>query len=290
LLQDNFILLKVRTLRGYLINYFIGSLFFFVKKMRTNMSFLIINRSLLTIFLLVSFNLLSQVDPVLQENKVRADNAAISQEKIDSSQVKIDQDASEYKGVTKQIEGLKVYNAQKKKQIKRQIARMEEIEETMKYAAVLQRQIPPLSRRMHEGLSKFVELDLPFRTGERAERLKFIQDALDNPTVSPAEKLRQVLEGFTVEAEYGRKIDTYKDTVIIDDQEREVNILRVGRMVLAYQTTDLDETGIWNKETKSWESLPGRYQRPVRDGISMAKKLKTVGMLELPVPAAEVIQ
>ena len=254
------------------------------------MSFLNVNRSLLTILFLVSFNLLSQVDPVLQENKVRADNAAISQEKIDSSQVKIDQDSSEYKGVTKQIEGLKVYNAQKKKQIKRQIARMEEIEETMKYAAVLQRQIPPLSRRMHEGLSKFVELDLPFRIGERTERLKFIQDALDNPTVSPAEKLRQVLEGFNVEAEYGRKIDTYKDTVIIDDQEREVNILRVGRMVLAYQTTDLDETGIWNKETKSWESLPGRYQRPVRDGISMAKKLKTVGMLELPVPAAEVIQ
>ena len=48
--------------------------------------------------------------------------------------------------------------------------------------------------------------------------------------------------------------------------------------------------GIWNKETNSWESLPGRYQRPVRDGISMAKKLKTVDMLELPIPAAEVIQ
>ena len=179
------------------------------------MSFLKINKLLPTIFLLVSFNLLSQVDPVLQENKVRADNAAVSQEKIDSSQVKIDQDSSEYKGVTKQIEGLKVYNAQKKKQIKRQIARMEEIEETMKYAAVLQRQIPPLSRRMHEGLTKFVELDLPFRTGERTERLKFIQDALDNPTVSPAEKLRQVLEGFNVEAEYGRKIDTYKDLCLI---------------------------------------------------------------------------
>ena len=67
------------------------------------MSFLKINKLLPTIFLLVSFNLLSQVDPVLQENKVRADNAAVSQEKIDSSQVKIDQDSSEYKGVTKQI-------------------------------------------------------------------------------------------------------------------------------------------------------------------------------------------
>ena len=73
------------------------------------MSFVKVNRSLLTIFFLVSFNLFSQVDPVLQENKVRADNAAISQEKIDSSPVKIDQDSSEYKGVTKQREGLKVY-------------------------------------------------------------------------------------------------------------------------------------------------------------------------------------
>ena len=120
--------------------------------------------------------------------------------------------------------------------------------------------------------------------------MKFIKDALDNPTVSPAEKLRQVLEGFNIEAEYGRKIDTYKDTVLIDDQERDVNILRIGRLVLAYQTSDLDETGIWNKETQSWESLPGRYRSVVRDGISMANKLKTVDMLELPVPAAEIVQ
>ena len=284
------ILLKVRAERGNLNKFFIDSLFFVGVKMKilkNNMTF----TKLLTFFLVVSsISLFSQVDPVLQENKERADNAAASQVKIDSVQTKTDKDASEYKGVTKQIEGLKVYNAQKKKQIRRQIARMEEIEETMKYAAVLQRQIPPLSRRMHEGLSNFVELDLPFRKGERTERLKFIKDALDNPTVSPAEKLRQVLEGFNVEAEYGRKIDTYKDTIILDGQDREVNILRVGRMVLAYQTTDLDETGIWNKETNSWESLPGRYQRPVRDGISMAKKLKTVDMLELPIPAAEVIQ
>ena len=135
-MQDNFILLKVRLERGNL-SYFLLVPLFFVR-IEENMSFLKINKFLPIIFLLASFNLLSQVDPVLQENKVRADNAAVSQEKIDSSQVKIDQDSSEYKGVTKQIEGLKVYNAQKKKQIKRQIARMEEIEETMKYAAVLQ--------------------------------------------------------------------------------------------------------------------------------------------------------
>ena len=147
-----------------------------------------------------------------------------------------------------------------------------------------------LARRMFEGLKQFIALDIPFRAGERTERLSFIQAALDNPVVSPAEKLRQVLDGYAVESEYGRKIDTYKDTILIDDQERDVNILRIGRLVLAYQTSDLSETGIYNKDTQSWEPLPGRYRNSIRDGIAMAKKVKTVDILELPVPAAEVAQ
>ena len=231
-----------------------------------------------------------QIQPLLDVGAARQVAEKTSQSKIDEMDEQTSVIVSEFKTVSKQIEGLKVYNAQKRKQIKRQKERIVEIEKTMKYASVLQRQIPPLARRMHSGLDQFVKLDLPFNTGERTERLKFIKDALDNPTVSPAEKLRQVLEGFNIEAEYGRKIDTYKDTVLIDEQERDVNILRIGRLVLAYQTSDLDETGIWNKETNSWESLPGRYRGVVRDGISMAKKLKTVDMLELPVPAAEVVQ
>ena len=100
----------------------------------------------------------------------------------------------------------------------------------------------------------------------------------------------QCLDWYAVESEYGRKIDTYKDTILIDDQERDVNILRIGRLVLAYQTSDLSETGIYNKESQTWEPLPGRYRNSIRDGIAMAKKVKTVDILELPVPAAEVVQ
>ena len=250
-----------------------------------------LKRAILTFFLLTaSLYLSAQLEPVLEVNKERALLAQASQEKIDSFQVNTDKDSSEYKSVSKQIEGLKVYNAQKRKQIKRQVERMKEIEKTMKDSTVLQRQIPPLARRMFEGLKQFIALDVPFRSGERTERLSFIQAALDNPVVSPAEKLRQVLDGYAVESEYGRKIDTYKDTILIDEQEREVNILRIGRLVLAYQTSDLSETGIYNKETQSWESLPGRYRNSIRDGIAMAKKVKTVDILEMPVPAAEVMQ
>ena len=174
------------------------------------------NRAILTFFLLTaSLYLSAQLEPVLEVNKERAFIAQASQQKIDSFQVDTDKDSAEYKSVSKQIEGLKVYNAQKRKQIKRQVERMKEIEKTMKDSTVLQRQIPPLARRMFEGLKQFIALDIPFRAGERTERLSFIQAALDNPVVSPAEKLRQVLDGYAVESEYGRKIDTYKDLSLI---------------------------------------------------------------------------
>ena len=158
-----------------------------------------LNRAILTLFLLTaSLYLSAQLEPVLEVNKERALLAQASQQKIDSFQEKTDKDSAEYKSVSKQIEGLKVYNAQKRKQIKRQVERMKESEKTMKDSTVLQRQIPPLARRMFEGLKQFIALDIPFRAGERTERLSFIQAALDNPVVSPAEKLRQVLDGYSV--------------------------------------------------------------------------------------------
>ena len=86
-----------------------------------------------------------------------------------SSQAKIDQmddDTSlivnEFKTVSKQIEGLRVYNAQMKQQIDRQEERLKEIDKTMKEAQVMQRQIPPFTRRMLSGIETSIELDYAF--------------------------------------------------------------------------------------------------------------------------------
>ena len=69
------------------------------------------NRAILTFFLLTaSLYLSAQLEPVLEVNKERAFIAQASQQKIDSFQVDTDKDSAEYKSVSKQIEGLKVYN------------------------------------------------------------------------------------------------------------------------------------------------------------------------------------
>ena len=249
----------------------------------------------LLFFLLASFLTIlplsaDQIQPLLDVGEVRQKAEEKSQTKIDQADDDTSLIVNEFKTVSKQIEGLRVYNAQLRKQIEAQEARLKEIDRTMKEARIMQRQIPPFTRRMLAGLERSIELDLPFHLAERKERIAFANAAIDNPTVSPAEGLRQVLEAYNVEAEYGRKIDTYKDTIDIDGQPREVNILRVGRLSLLYQTSDADETGAWDIKSKQWVELGGSYRNPTRLGLRIANKLATVDMIELPIQNAEEVE
>lgn len=231
-----------------------------------------------------------QIQPLLDIGEKRQNSEQVSQTKIDS----MDDDTSliinEYKTVSKQIEGLRVYNAQMRKQIERQEERLKEIDKTMKEAQVMQRQIPPFTRRMLAGIEKSIELDMPFHLAERKERIAFANAAIDNPTVSPAEGLRQVLETFNVEMEYGRKLDNYKDTIEIEGQQREVNVLRVGRLALVYQSSDESLTGAWDNNTDQWVPLDNSYRNPTRKGLKIANRLATVDMLELPIQNPEAVK
>ena len=231
-----------------------------------------------------------QIQPLLDVAEERAKSEQVSQIKIDSMDDDTSLIVNEYKTVSKQIEGLKVYNAQMRKQIERQEERLKEIDKTMKEAQIMQRQIPPFTRRMLAGIEKSIELDMPFHLAERKERIAFAKAAIDNPTVSSAEGLRQVLETFNVEMEYGRKLDNYKDTINIEGQPREVNVLRVGRLSLVYQSSDESLTGAWDNKKQEWVALDNSYRNPTKKGLRIANRLATVSMLELPIPNPEAVK
>ena len=231
-----------------------------------------------------------QIQPLLDIGEQRQNSEQVSQTKIDLMDDDTSLIVNEYKTVSKQIEGLRVYNAQMRKQIERQEERLKEIDKTMKEAQVMQRQIPPFTRRMLAGIEKSIELDMPFHLAERKERISFAKAAIDNPTVSPAEGLRQVLETFNVEMEYGRKLDSYKDTIEIEGQQREVNVLRVGRLALVYQSSDRSLTGAWDNKKQEWVPLDNSYRNPTRKGLRIANRLATVDMLELPIQNPEAVK
>ena len=227
------------------------------------------------------------MESVLEIGRENQKLSAVSQDKIDATERQTDKIVNEWKVVSKQVEGLKVYNEQKRIQIKAQLELMDKLDEQLVQVVVMQRQIPPLAQRMLESLESFVSLDTPFRLEERQSRIDLVRSSLAKPKVTASEQVRQVLEAYNIEAEYGRKVDTYPQTISIDGNNLEVNVLVIGRVGMFYQTKDEQSSGRWNNETNSWDELDGSYRKPIRNGIRMAKKLAPTDMLLMPVIKGE---
>ena len=230
----------------------------------------------------------STLDSILKVGDAKNNAARKSQVKIDRLADETRDLLSDYKTVTKQIDGLKVYNARLQRQIDNQLLRIGEIDEAIDQVTIISRQMTPLVIRMIDGLQKFVELDVPFHMDERQQRIDFLRANLDRSDVTVAEKFRQVLEAYKIENEYGRKIDAYKGSVEIDGVERDVNLFRVGRVALLYQTTDTEISGAWDQRSRSWVPLDrGEYRNAIMKGLRIARKEASIDLMNLPVAAPE---
>jgi hypothetical protein len=229
-----------------------------------------------------------RLDAVLAVSDEKNDAARASQAKIDRLADETRELLNDYNTVMKQVDGLKVYNARLQRQIDNQLRRIADIDESIDQVTVVQRQMTPLIVKMLDGLEQFVELDIPFSLDERRNRVEFLRRNIDRSDLTAAEKFRQLLEAYNIELQYGRGIETYVDTIPVNGTEREVDILRVGRIALMYQTTDGEQSGVWNNETRSWEPLQaGTYGNAIRKGVRIARKQATIELLNMPVAAPE---
>ncbi len=233
----------------------------------------------------------STLDSILEVGTAKNAAARDSQKKIDRLADETRDLLSDYKTVTKQVDGLKVYNARLQRQIDNQIKEIAKIEASIDESTVIARQMLPLVIRMVDGLQKFVELDVPFHMDERQQRIDFLRNNLDRSDLTIAEKFRQVLEAYKIETEYGRKIDAYKGSVEVDGVERDVNFFRVGRVALLYQTTDTERSGAWDQRSRSWVPLDrGEYRNAIMKGLRIARKEASIDLLTLPIAAPQEAQ
>lgn len=213
--------------------------------------------------------------------------ARTSQANIDALAEETRKLHSDYRTVLKQIEGLQVYNRQLEKQISNQTRELAQLAKSIDEVTVIERQITPLMLRMIDTLEQFVSLDLPFLLDERHDRIDKLREMMDRADVAVSEKFSQVLRAYQIENEYGRTMETYGDTINIDGVERKVDVLKVGRIALVYQTPDAEESGMWNKLNGAWEPIGDEYTTPVRNGIRMARKQLSVDLLTLPITGPE---
>lgn len=197
----------------------------------------------------------------------------------------------EFKVESDNLEALLVLNANWRRQIAIQEQELETIAESIGEVRNVTQELPLLMNRMIASVEQFIELDFPFHLDQRRARIQFVRDAIDNPSVSTAERFRQILVLYQTENSYGRTHETYSTTLELDGVQRDVDMLRVGRISLTFQTKDRGLTGAWNPETRQWETLdPAEYRNAVRDAINVSSGMIAPEIFELPIVAPELAQ
>lgn len=231
----------------------------------------------------------SDLDQVLRAGTGRVQLAQASQERVDQVVGETSELENEYKQILKQLDGLKVYNDYIQRQITSQEQELRDLQASLDQVGVVERQIMPLMIRMLDGLEQFIQLDLPFLLEERLHRVDRLRGIMERADVTLAEKFRSLTEAFQIENDFGRTIEIYKDALVIDGANLEVNVLRLGRVQLYYQTNDASATGRWDIAAKQWSPMnDGNGRNQVRQGIRIARKLVAPDLLLLEVPAPEV--
>jgi hypothetical protein len=248
-----------------------------------NISFLLMSLSLF-----LSQQLFAQnVDQIIGAEEQRIQQGQEAQDEIDGVVDVTRSRIEEYRAVMKEVDGLVVYNTLLQRQIDDQNETLRQIRVSIDNVQFVERQILPLLTRMIDGLEQFVSLDVPFLAEERNSRVANLTTVLERADVTAAEKFRVVMEAWQIENDYGRTIEAYTDELVIDGNTREVDVLRIGRVALLYQTPDGQVSGSWDTQSGGWVEVDSSYRNAIRNGIRLARNQIGPDLLLLPISAPQ---
>jgi len=219
------------------------------------------------------------LNSALAEQKASVQESARSQTRIAQLADQTTELLGEYRVTSQRLDRIKIYNQNLQRLVADQEAEKQDIQRQLTSFTEVQQDIVPLMYEMIDDLEKFVELDMPFQLKERRDRVSLLRDLMDESEVTVSEKYRQIMNAYQIEADFGRTTEAY-DGLLGD---RKVDFLRVGRVLLAYQTPDRAETGFWNKNTREWQEA-NEFRNDVTEGLRIARKQAAPNLLRLPVP------
>ncbi|HHX34867.1 MAG TPA: DUF3450 domain-containing protein [Gammaproteobacteria bacterium] len=223
------------------------------------------------------------IEESLKENEKLSQTAQSSQQRVerldDASQAMLE----EYSTILAKAKALEGYNEQVSELIAAQHQELESYKEQLDQLQETEAAVIPQMRRMVEVLAEFVTADVPFLPFERTDRLAALQELMPRADVSMAEKYRRILEAYQIESDYGYTLEAWRGELGEGEQQRSVEFLRVGRVMLYYQTPNGHESGYWNAQARNWQTLDNSVRRPLQKAIAIARQQKTADWLELPI-------
>ena len=238
---------------------------------------------LISIPMILPAQVLSQILETQTERTLKAQESQVRVDKV-VTQTRSMED--HYRANLKEIDGLRIYNKLLELQVENQERVKVDLEKSIANVAIVNRQIVPVMTRMIDSLEQFIALDVPFLNQERTDRVEALKELMSRQDVTVAEKFRKVTEAYQIENDYGRTIETYKDTLDLDGAILELDFLRIGRIALLYQSVDGKISGVWNQDTQSWGDASSQRNQ-IKLGLSIAKKQVPPDLVILPVDSPE---
>ncbi|WP_299493546.1 DUF3450 domain-containing protein [uncultured Shewanella sp.] len=223
------------------------------------------------------------------DSKIHQASAA-SQKKVDKYFDQAQDMVFEYGSVADERESTKAYNDYLAGLVADQEATMKSIQDDINGIDTLRQGVVPLMFKMVDALDQFVQLDLPFNTETRTERVANLKNLLNSAEVTLAEKYRLILDAYSIERDYGNFVAVDTGKLNMDGKEILVDFFRLGRVALYAQSLDQKSAWMYNADTKGWEKLDDSYLRDITKGIRIARKQGAPDLFALPIPAAEAAQ
>lgn len=212
--------------------------------------------------------------------------AAASQRRVSEAAGETRDLLAEFRSAVRETDSLRIYNDNLQRLVNDQRDEIRSTERQIEGLEVTNRGVVPLMLEMIGTLEAIVEADIPFRIEERRARVRRLREMMDHAGITASEKYRRIMEAYQGELEFGRTTEAYADRLPPNGQI--VDFLRVGRMLLVYQTSDQSSTGWFNPRTRRFEPIDeARFRREVKKGLAIARNEKAPDLVTLPVPGPE---
>jgi hypothetical protein len=190
--------------------------------------------------------------------------------------------AARYRSAKAQVEYLEKKKSFEEKEVTELDKGISELERRMIESVRLNDSLQDSLNTVVGQLDAWVNRDVPFLMEERRERLASVREAIARPDVTPAEKLRRVLEALQVEANYGNLAEVSQEKIMVGAEEVHADVVRVGRVSIFWRSPDGKRVGEYDRASKSWVELESKYVASINELREMVLRLRSTKVVSLP--------
>ncbi|MBY5979292.1 DUF3450 domain-containing protein [Ferrimonas balearica] len=220
--------------------------------------------------------------PQAEQNQQALQNAARdTQAQVDRlTEQQLNQQA-ELERVKEEINNLSVYRDHLKRLVDDQHRELASLDSQLAGIENTRSGLVPLMYKMLSDLEQAVEGDLPLKAQQRQARLADLNQMMGRADVADAEKFRRLLEAYQIEMEYGRRLGTYRDTLVLNGQDsREAEFLHLGRLALLARSLDGREYWVWQQG--QWQAATDISTSVLAQAYGIAAGHQAPSLLTLP--------